>query len=152
MSKAGRRRATGFQPAGILKREQKQAIMFISLALEESTVDAVGPKSVEDERGFGEDGDTEVEEEEEGRRSVGSRGPKMPTKVEQEEHARTHCPYRSWCRRCVKSRARNSPHEAVNLRDEESEGMEKGAEHNNGLLLHVKRRREGVRNCIHDNG
>ena len=49
-----------------------------------------------------------VEEEScEGRRSVGRKSPKEPTKVEKEEHERTHCPYRSWCEHCVRARARN---------------------------------------------
>ena len=61
-------------------------------------------------------GEAEAEEEEEGRRSVGRKGPKMLKTVEQEEHARTHCPYRSWCRHCVKPRARNSPHGAGGFR------------------------------------
>ena len=50
--------------------------------------------------------------EEEGRKAVGRKGPKMPTKMEQEEHARTHCSYRSWCRHCVQARAMCSPHRA----------------------------------------
>lgn len=48
--------------------------------------------------------------EEEGRKAVGRVGPNMPTKMEQEEHAQTHCPYRSRCRQCVQARARSSPH------------------------------------------
>lgn len=43
----------------------------------------------------------------EGRKSVGRKSPKEPTKVEKEEHERTHCPYRSWCEHCVRARARN---------------------------------------------
>ena len=66
--------------------------------LEESTMEEGDPRDVEDEKA------------EEGRKSVGRTN--MPTTVEQEEHARTHCPYRSWCRHCAKSRARNSPHGA----------------------------------------
>ena len=47
--------------------------------------------------------DEEGEKEEEnmgGRRSVGRKSPKERTKVEKEEHERTHCPYRSWCEHC----------------------------------------------------
>ena len=47
----------------------------------------------------------------------------MPTKVEQEEHARAHCPYRSWCKHCVQARARSSPHRAG---EEARKGAEKG--------------------------
>ena len=50
------------------------------------------------------------EESCEGRKSVGRKSPKEPTKVEKEEHERTHCPYRSWCEHCVRARARNGHH------------------------------------------
>ena len=76
---------------------------------------------VEDE-GLSQDGGTGEEEEEEGRKALGRKGPKMPTKSEQEGGARARCPYRSWCRRCVQSRARNSPHGA----GEEMKGDEEG--------------------------
>ena len=52
----------------------------------------------------------EKEESCEGRNSVGRKSPKEPTKVEKEEHERTHCPYRSWCEHCVRTRARNGRH------------------------------------------
>ena len=47
---------------------------------------------------------------EEGRSSVSRKPIKEPTKAEREEHARTHCPYMSWCPYCVKSRVRNASH------------------------------------------
>ena len=50
------------------------------------------------------------EETEEGRKAKVKRGPEGPTKKERQEHEATHCPYRSWCRRCVRGRGRNSPH------------------------------------------
>ena len=53
------------------------------------------------------------EKEGEGRASIGKKAPKTPTRLEREEHARTHCPYRNWCEHCVKSRARNSPTESA---------------------------------------
>ena len=71
-----------------------------------------------EKEGLSQDGETE---ETEGRKSVGRTGPKMPTKMEQEEHERTHCPYRSWCKHCVQARARSSPHRA-------GEEVRKGAE------------------------
>ena len=54
----------------------------------------------------GEDDESEAE----ARIAVGRKSPKMPTKLEVEEHNRTHLPYRVWCKHCVMSRARNSPH------------------------------------------
>ena len=57
-----------------------------------------------------EESSQESDEVQEGRASKGQRPPREPTKAEREEHERTHCPYRNWCKHCVKSRARNSPH------------------------------------------
>ena len=61
-----------------------------------------------------EDEESNVDEDrgrvEAGRLTVGRRPVREPTKAEKEDHERTHCPYRSWCKHCVKSRARNSPH------------------------------------------
>lgn len=61
--------------------------------------------------------------EEEGRKAASRKGPKIPIKMEQEEHARTHCPYHSWCMHCVQARARSSPHRT---------GERKGAEEGTG--------------------
>ena len=55
-------------------------------------------------------GSEEEDEAQEGRASKGQKLAREPTKVEREEHERTHCPYRSWCKHCAKPRARNSPH------------------------------------------
>ena len=41
---------------------------------------------------------------------MGRKSPKMPTTIEIEERSRKHLPYRSWCQRCVMSRARSSHH------------------------------------------
>ena len=78
-----------------------------------------------EKEGLSQDGETE---DAEGRKAVGRTGPKMPTKMEQEEHERTHCPYRSWCKHCVQARARSSPHRAgeeVRKGDEEGVGSAK---------------------------
>ena len=76
-----------------------------------------GRKQIDDVKDDDKKEESEEEDEEEGteegRKSVGRNSPKEPTKVEREEHARTHCPYRSWCAHCVKSRARNAPHRGV---------------------------------------
>ena len=62
-------------------------------------------------------GSEEEDEVQEGRASKGQRPPREPTKVEREEHERTHCPYRSWCKHCVKSRARNAPRRQATAED-----------------------------------
>ena len=38
------------------------------------------------------------------------RAPKGPRQKARAEHEATHIPYRDWCRRCVRGRAKNSPH------------------------------------------
>ena len=87
---------------------------------------AEGPEEAEMD-----EADSEREEEVQmGRTSKGQKPPKEPTKAEREGHERTHCPYRSWCKHCVKSRARNSPHR--NCTPEEPLPY--------GLLLHVSGR------------
>ena len=55
----------------------------------------------------------EEEEEvqsEEARRAKGAVVPELPSHEEREEHMLTHTPYRSWCRRCVKGKAKGKPH------------------------------------------
>lgn len=51
----------------------------------------------------------EEEEDEEGRKAVTRREVVGPTKKEREEHEATHCPYRSWCRHCVRGEAEIRP-------------------------------------------
>ena len=70
-------------------------------------------KAREEETGEGgdcsDDGDEDGSETE-ARVAAGRKSPKMPTKLEVEEHNRTHLLDRVWCKHCVMSRARNSPH------------------------------------------
>ena len=70
--------------------------------------DANGEESVviEDSR---EDDDIEKEEEE-GREPKTMRMPKQVSKEERDAHEATHMPFRSWCRHCVRGRARNMQH------------------------------------------
>ena len=51
-----------------------------------------------------------TEGEEEGSKAKGMHAPRVVSKEEREEHERTHIPYRSWCRACVKGRKRKKPH------------------------------------------
>ena len=62
-----------------------------------------------------------TEEGEEGRRSKGLMSPMKVTKEEREDHERTHTPFRSWCRFCVKGRAYNCPHQKNKDSEEEKE-------------------------------
>ena len=62
------------------------------------------------------------DEEESGRRSmIKMNDPKMPSKLEKEEHEKTHLPYRSWCRHCVRGRGKELPHKKTHS---ESSGVE----------------------------
>ena len=36
--------------------------------------------------------------------------PTMPSQEEVEAHMLTHVPYRSWCKRCVRGKAKGKPH------------------------------------------
>ena len=47
------------------------------------------------------DADEEVEVEGGSRTTKKMNDPKKPLKEEVEEHAKTHLPFRSWCRHCV---------------------------------------------------
>jgi len=58
----------------------------------------------------GDDG-AELVGEEFGERKVKKlQNPKEPTKEEREEHEKTHLPFRSWCRHCVRGRGVQLPH------------------------------------------
>ena len=46
-------------------------------------------------------------EDEEGREPKVMRAPKAVPKEERDAHEATHLPFRSWCRHCVRGRARN---------------------------------------------
>ena len=59
-----------------------------------------------EKEGLSQDGETA---EEEGRKAVGRAGPTMPTNMEQKEHAQTLCPYRSWCRRTLRTSKGETP-------------------------------------------
>ena len=52
--------------------------------------DSENDEEEKEKEGLSQDGETE---EGEGRKAVGRTGPKTPPKIEQEEHARTRCPY-----------------------------------------------------------
>ena len=52
----------------------------------------------------------ELEEGEEGIRAKGATVPTMPSQEEVEAHMLTHVPYRSWCKHCVKGKAKGKPH------------------------------------------
>jgi hypothetical protein len=74
------------------------------------------------------EGDREGDQEadgEEGRTARGLRAPIRVTKEMREEHNKTHCPYRSWCRYCVKGRGMNMSHKskAHDEKDKEIEAV-----------------------------
>ena len=70
-----------------------------------------GINSGEAEEIIGVDGRDVDEDEESGtRKTVKIQDPVMPTKAEREEHEKTHLPFRSWCRHCVRGRGKEMPH------------------------------------------
>ena len=61
---------------------------------------------IEDSRGA----EADESGDEEGREPKTMRIPKKVTKEERDAHEATHMPFRSWCRHCVRGRARNMQH------------------------------------------
>ena len=74
-----------------------------------------GPSRAQEDEG-------DDEEMENGRRTtVKLQDLSMPTKAEREEHDKTHLPFRSWCRHCVRGRGNELPHRSNQC---ETEGVE----------------------------
>ena len=82
-------------------------------------VDDVNEKDVQEESGcadvqcdpVGSDGeedhgDVDEDEEEDHAQPAGLRDPGLPSAAERAEHCLTHIPYRSWCRHCVRGKAK----------------------------------------------
>ena len=62
-----------------------------------------GDRKTEDEEAMS----GEEEDEELGKRvAMKKLNPRVPTRMEREEHALTHLPFRNWCRHCVRGRGR----------------------------------------------
>ena len=61
---------------------------------------------------------------EEGRYAKGLPTPQKVTKEERQEHDRTHCPYRSWCKYCVRGRGQKAPHQSSKEKTEEEKEAE----------------------------
>ena len=60
------------------------------------------------------DGEDEFEDSEFGKRETQTfRDPGQPTPAEKEEHEKTHIPFRSWCRHCVRGGGKELPHNRV---------------------------------------
>jgi hypothetical protein len=65
---------------------------------EDSDEDSCGVRGAEDDAEHGRRWTSKVQD------------PRTPSPEEREEHMKTHLPYRSWCRRCARGRAKQSPH------------------------------------------
>ena len=65
------------------------------------------------------------EEVEEGRDAQGGPGPITVSNEEREQHNRTHCPFRSWCKYCVRGRGKKMAHQSRT--DEEKKEEAKNA-------------------------
>jgi hypothetical protein len=78
--------------------------------------DVVRPKENKVNKGaievgsFDDDDEKSVEEEFGTRVTKKMQDPKLPTQEEVEEHSKTHLPYRSWCRHCVRGRGKEASH------------------------------------------
>ena len=76
------------------------------------------------------------EEMEEGRSPNGLTAPQTVAKAEREEHEKTHIPFRSWCRACVKGRNRKHAHKKRSEEGEDGGEEQRRAPSQHGLLLH----------------
>ena len=65
-------------------------------------------------------GEGEEEEGEEGRTSKGLAKTMKVSREDREDHNRTHTPYRSWCKYCVRARGKNMAHRKGKKDEEES--------------------------------
>ena len=63
----------------------------------------------------------ESEGEEEGRDARKPRTAKKVSQTEKDQRDLTHTPFRSWCRYCVRGRARNNAHQAKTTEEKEEE-------------------------------
>ena len=45
-----------------------------------------------------------------------------PSKAEKEQHERTHCPFRIWCKHCVRGRGMNAQHRKKNMKTQQDSG------------------------------
>ena len=59
----------------------------------------------------------------EGMRARVVRAGHAPTDREVEEHVVNHLPFRSWCRHCVKGKARSLPHRVRSAEDKKEESL-----------------------------
>ncbi len=57
-----------------------------------------------------EDGEEGIAEEFGARKTRKMQEPTLPDQAEQDEHAMTHVPFRSWCRHCIRGRAEEIGH------------------------------------------
>ena len=66
----------------------------------------VGEDTEEDEKDADPTGQYEFGE----RKTRRMRDPREQTREEREEHEKTHLPFRSWCKHCVRGRGKQLPH------------------------------------------
>ena len=71
--------------------------------------------------GSSKDDENIIREPEEAKQNRGLSHGIKPSEREVEEHERTHLPYRSWCKHCVRGRAKSQPHRDQTQFDEECE-------------------------------
>ena len=108
-------------PSGMRMRVSPMTVAGVDKGLSQAGTEA--PEKMEVTSMGNDTCDPEEVAEEEGRKAVVRRGVEGPTKKEREEHEATHCPYRSWCRHCVRGRGRNSLHFKKKEEERDKKGM-----------------------------
>ena len=86
-------------------------------------------KEEETRNGLGQDGlrahpqeEDEKEEQTDWRKVRGKKKIYKPTAEEITNHEKHHCPFRAWCKHCVRGRANNAQHRHQDAGDEQEEG------------------------------
>ena len=103
------------------EREDTQAdVIFGISGRDQEEGSALSPQADEPDERESVQGEGQEETEEQQQPKV-PKIPKGPTKKERQEHEALHIHYRSWCRHCVRGRARNKYH----MRDSVGETEEK---------------------------
>ena len=106
--------ADGFKSSGTCRKEDND---FLDRGGEKASGSSKGTSGEKVPHLLSEDEDDEADGVREEFEEFGNRklkkmqDPSKPSKDEVDEHNKTHLPYRSWCRHCIRGRARNNAHE-----------------------------------------
>ena len=131
MAGQGGRESESVRPitAEVYPRDEKWTGKIEAVQVNENSDEVKYEKSEfgeETDEGLGQDGlqrDPQGEHESREPEVKKNRIVHTPTRMEVEDHERTHCPFKPWCRHCVRGRAMNAQHrqKADGVEDEDGD-------------------------------